>query len=125
MTSLVVCRSDFVGMAKLPAHGSVNKCNDSAECADHARPLQALTTTLVGSGHARPDFFTDPHACGSALRFRAATVRSCEKFGEPLPHRRGSEARRNDINSLQSRECERAVAQAISSRLLTIVAPKE
>ena len=47
-------------------------------------------------------------------------MRSCEKFGEPLRHRRGSEARRNDINSLQSRECERAVARAIFSRLLSL-----
>src|SRR4029079_15302556 len=37
------------------AHGSVNKCNDSAEWAEHARPLQAPTTTLAGAGPARPD----------------------------------------------------------------------
>src|SRR5437016_239728 len=34
-----------------------------AERAEHARPLQALTTTFVGNLHARPDFFT-----GSDLR---------------------------------------------------------
>ena len=53
-----------------------------------------------------------------SCRAVAVSVRSREKFGEPLRHRRGSEARRNEINGLQSRECERAVAQAIFSRLL-------
>ena len=55
--------------------------------------------------------------------YRAASVsvRSCEKFGQPLRHRRGSEARRNAINRLQSRECERAVAPTIFSKLLTVL----
>jgi len=30
--------------------------NAYAEWAEHARPLQALVTTLVGVGHARPDY---------------------------------------------------------------------
>ena len=36
--------------------------------------------------------------------------------GQPLRYRRGSEARRNAIKLLQSRECERAVAPAILSQ---------
>jgi hypothetical protein len=36
-------------MVKYAAEGS----DDSAEWAEHARPLQAITTTLVGVGHAR------------------------------------------------------------------------
>jgi hypothetical protein len=40
-----------------------------------------------------------------------------KKFGQPLRYRRGSEALSNAINRLQSRECERAVAQGIFSRL--------
>ena len=38
----------------------MKKSSGFAERADRARPLLALTTTLVGVGHARPDFFTGP-----------------------------------------------------------------
>src|SRR6185503_14655000 len=40
--------------------GPVKKSGDFAERAERARPLHALTTTFVGVGHARPDFFPGP-----------------------------------------------------------------
>src|SRR6476619_2211244 len=40
-------------------------------------PVQALTTTLVVVGHARPDFFTDSRLTLSLT----LSLRSCEKSG--------------------------------------------
>src|SRR5712691_5130700 len=98
-SSLIECSAEM--MRKYAADGplanaSVKKSCDSAEWAEHARPLQAFTTSLVGVGHARRGFDREGVVAGLfqparvmarvllLLALVAAASKAAPAVGEPL-----------------------------------------